>query len=408
MPDLAISEAGLRWLFPAWSGEGQLIRTLALLDDSAVDEHWALADVERRAARVLLGGSRAETDTWLASVAGWQDATPIVRHRQAEWTTRPTAHVDWARTRLRGWPPAEVHSSRRGRADEHVTQTVLGWTAHQLGETILRAGESVGDWPAVAVARAFASPGPRPTESDVQLLRHLAPPWPSVARVATDLLSANSGRGLRQLARRLIHPDGVPDRIFQLGVLGECALSLEAAGCTVQSLRPIDRLDGGPLYRIVAPDGSEWELWCEAGACWGAYGIASPHRQLTSGLRQATGPAFQPRSPRPDILLASRDTGTVAVIECKFPYETRDPAYVGGGVAQGLYYAHQLLAGFDYARVWVVGPHDLVGRTERATIARVDVAIGGPAEAAADLAQLVTSSRFATGERAGAEGAATP
>jgi hypothetical protein len=48
------------------------------------------------------------------------------------------------------------------------------------------------------------------------------------------------------------------------------------------------------------------------------------------------------------------------VVECKYPYKTLDPGYVGRGVSQAYFYGRQLSPAFSHTEAFVAGPADFV------------------------------------------------
>jgi hypothetical protein len=189
----------------------------------------------------------------------------------------------------------------------------------------------------------------RPTRLDLRALSRQGHPWNVVASVAAIFVRVETS--LHEYARRLIYPDDeLRWRLFHLGVLGELILALRKRGAVVTSVRPIARASSGPAYR-VGFNGSDWDLWFEAGGAWSHYGRESPFVTASSPLPRAA----QPLSP--DLLLIRLDEMAL-IVECKY---SLDADYVARGVAQVLGYATEArsrLSSSVLARV--VAPNEVI------------------------------------------------
>ncbi|MCV7032215.1 hypothetical protein [Mycobacterium sherrisii] len=198
-----------------------------------------------------------------------------------------------------------------------------------------------------------------PGRDELAAVRGMGWPWNVVADTATVLASIHRRDGVSQLARRLLRPDGFPDRLFQLAVVGAVIAAAESAGGKVTSTRPIGHMSEGPSYEIRDTRGGTWDLWCEAERCWQRYQAHDHHRQLAESLTRLSGDKFAARHLRPDILL-TRPFDRALIIECKFPAESADPGYVASGMSQAYFYAMQLSTRFARTEAVVVGPSELV------------------------------------------------
>ncbi|TPV47993.1 hypothetical protein FJ661_19715 [Pseudarthrobacter phenanthrenivorans] len=197
-----------------------------------------------------------------------------------------------------------------------------------------------------------------PSRDDLAAVRGAGWPWKPVAAIAEFFLSVDRG-GAVAMAQRLLRPDGFPETLFQLSILGAIINACESTGSTVTSLRPLASMTQGPAYRIETNNGEQWELWCEAANCWDHYGADDIYQQLASGLTAQSGDSFPARHIRPDILLAKRGEYAL-ILECKFPFESVDPGYVAHGLYQAFFYAQQLASAFERVSAYSVGPTELV------------------------------------------------
>lgn len=392
-PVLGVHEQGLLRVLSEWSGTGNLYSALAASAPDPLDRSWTPKDIERRAMRILLLECSAFLRRWPRTAKAWQDHLPTLSQRQRFWSNVPQSRVDWAKTRRRGWPPEAFAIRRRHRSTDQVTLSVLAWTLKRL-EAAFTASESlVGPHAATAqdlssdVASIIRHTLPlldlldeadetTPSRDSLSALRGSGWPWNVVSEVATVFASLDRG-GSEALARRLLRPDGFPESIFQLSVLGVVLLTAQRAGAEIVSLRPIGYMTDGPVYRIQMAGQEPWDLWCEAASCWKAYGLADGYRDLAATLTTSTDIPFQARNIRPDILFA-RPGDRALVLECKFPNETLDPGYVAHGMYQAAYYGHQLAPAFLEVSSYSIGPPELVPAHGQLLVGDVAVGLTSP------------------------------
>lgn len=325
--------------------------------------------------RILLLECSPLLRRWPKTARAWQDHLPTFSQRQRFWSDIPQARVDWAKTRRQGWPPQAFAIRRRHRSTDQVTLSVLAWTLRRL-EAAFSASESLVGPHATAIQDLSTevetiirrtvplldlldeADESTPSRDSLNALKGSGWPWNVVAEVATVFASLDRG-GSEALARRLLRPDGFPESIFQLSVLGVVLLTAQNCGAEIVSLRPIGYMTDGPVYRIKMPDQEPWDLWCEAASCWKTYGLSDGYRDLAATLTASTGTAFQARNIRPDVLFA-RPGDRALVLECKFPSETLDPGYVAHGMYQAAFYGHQLAPAFLDVSSYSIGPPELV------------------------------------------------
>lgn len=410
---LTVHEDGLRRVLSEWSGIGSLYSAVAATALAPTTRDWSREDVQRRAMRILLLQCSPLLRRWPKSAREWDNHLPTLSDRQRFWSDAPQSRVDWARTRRSGWPPSSFAIRRRRRSTDQLTLSVLSWTLgklkHALSASQRLTGphvKSVIDELSEDVEKILVKTLPimsqldesdetLPTRDDIRAVRASGWPWNVVAEVAGFFAAVERG-GAEALARTLLRPDGFPDAVFHLSVLGSVLIACERAGGSITSLRPIGYMTRGPVYRIEYPDSAPWDLWCEAAACWDTYGVTDNYRQLAASLMTADGEAFQARSIRPDIVLA-RQGDCALVIECKYPEVSRDPGYVAQGLYQAAFYAHQLKPAFGTLIALSVGPDELVPHRVVNELAGVQVGLANPAHLAAVVQSIVGSSTQAAG-----------
>jgi hypothetical protein len=390
---LAVHEEGLLRVLSEWSGAGNLYRAVAAVTPDAFDRHWTPKDIERRAMRILLLECSPLLRRWPQSAKAWQEHLPVLSMRHRFWSDVPQTRVDWAKTRHRGWPPYSFAIRRRHRSTDQVTLSVLAWTLARLKEAFDASQSLVG--PHAAAAQGLAtdveqilvrtlpildlldeSDESLPSRDDVRAVRTAGWPWNVVAEVA-DVFTALERGGAEALARRLLRPDGFPEAVFQLGVLGAVLVASEGLGARIASLRPIGYMTDGPVYRIELPGQDAWDLWCEAANCWTEYDLDDRYRELSATMTSADGKAFGARNIRPDVLLARRSDQAM-VLECKYPGESLDAGYVAHGMYQAAFYAHQLKPAFVTVTGLSVGPSELVPVHSSRTLGQVEVGLASP------------------------------
>lgn len=373
MPGLSVDEDGLSRVLSEWSGVGSLYRSLASI---ASERSWTPQDVERRANRIVLLELAPLLSQLPTTQRAWSIHLPTLSERRRYWSAHPETRVDWRRTRTRGWPPETFAIRKRHRSSDQFLLSVLGWTLGRLSQAVESAVELAGTRHVADLGLSVTADAAiqaclplldqldsgdltRPTRDDFAAVRGLGWPWKTVASIGEVLIGIDRG-GAAGMASRLLRPDGLPDLLFQLGVLGSILSEADTRGASITSLRPIGQMTSGPVYRIEAASGSKWELWCEAATCWEFYGATDIYKTLAQGLRRADGRPFSARHIRPDILFAREDRGHALVLECKYPFETSDPGYVAGGLYQAYLYASQLRTAFNRTQGFVVGPDELV------------------------------------------------
>lgn len=390
---LTVDEEGLRRVLSEWSGAGNLYRAVAATTPAQVAREWSAQDVERRAMRILLLECSPLLRRWPKTSRAWMDHIPALSQRHRFWSEVPQSRVDWAKTRRRGWPPDVFAIRRRHRSTDQVTLSVLAWTLSQLKAAFEASQSLVG--PHAAAAEELAgdvqgilretlplldllaeADGGTPSRDSIRAVRGAGWPWNAVADVA-DLFVAIDRGGADALARRLLRPDGFPESLFQLSVLGSMLVAAQQLGAAVTSLRPIGHMTDGPVYRIELPGQGPWDLWCEAARCWSTYGLADAYRDVAATLSTIDGAPFLARHIRPDLLLA-RPGDRALVFECKYPGESLDPGYIAHGMYQAAFYSHQLAPAFESVAGYAIGPTELVPTHEERMLGRVIVGLTTP------------------------------
>ena len=405
-PVLKVHEGGLMRVLSEWSGAGSLYSAVAAAAEAPVEREWSAEDVQRRAMRILLLQCSPTLRRWPKSATDWQNHLPTWSDRHRFWSDVPQTRVDWAKTRRAGWPPSAFAIRRRRRTTDQLTLSVLAWTLVKLDEALAASQSLTGPHTGTVIERLSAdveatlvrtlpilglldeTDQTAPTRDDIRSVRASGWPWNVVAEVASFFAAVDRG-GAEALARRLLRPDGFPEAIFQLGVLGAVMIACERAGATITSLRPIGYMTNGAIYRADFPDGQSWDLWCEAARCWDEYGVEDRYRGLAGTLSTSSGQPFQARNIRPDVLLARRGDRAL-VLECKYPGESLDPGYVAQGMYQAAFYANQLAPAFDAVAGLAIGPSDLVpGHVDR-SLGSVRVGLASPTDLEAVVARFLS------------------
>lgn len=393
MSELSIPESDLQRVLGEWSGVGDLWRALAAMGDVSTDREWSQKDVERRAMRVLLLECAPLLSRWPSNTRSWMDQLPVVSAKQRFWSVSPEPKVDWGRTVRRGWPPNRYAIRRRHRSTDQLTLSVLAWTLEELRLALNESNHLVGPAASgvaslpVEAQKSLAAVLPlldylepsdarMPDRDDLAALRGVGRPWGAVADVARLLVELERG-GALAFSKRLIRPDGFPDRLFQLAVLGSVLAGAENVASKITSLRPIGYMTDGPVYRIEDPHGREWDLWCEAAHCWEHYAARDTYQRLARGLAQVDGAPFRAGHLRPDVLLALPSERAL-VLECKYPMDSLSPGYVASGLPQALLYGQQLAPYFRRIAAVSVGPKELVPSTRQSRISGVRVGYASP------------------------------
>lgn len=404
---LSVHEGGLARVLSEWSGIGSLYSAVAAATATPVEREWSPQDVERRAMRILLLQCSPAIRRWPKSAKEWQNYLPTLSNRHRFWSEAPQTRVDWAKTRRAGWPPASFAIRRRRRSPDQLTLSVLAWTLSKLDDAIAASQSLTGPHTGPVIEQLSAdvedtlfrtlpllglldeADQTPPTRDDIRSVRASGWPWNVVAEVAGYFAALERG-GAPALARKLLRPDGFPEAIFQLSVLGAVLIACERAGATLTSLRPIGYMTSGPVYRITFLNSEPWDLWCEAARCWDEYGIDDKYRELSATLVATTGQAYQARNIRPDVLLARRGDRAM-VLECKYPGESLDPGYVAHGMYQAAFYAHQLKPAFDTVNALAVGPTDLVPSHASTWMGSIQVGLASPVDLETILMQFLNA-----------------
>jgi hypothetical protein len=387
---LYVDERGLSRVLSEWSGTGSLFRALAEMSARPVGREWSAKDVERRASRILLLECAPLLRQLPRTARVWFDHLPTLTTRTRYWSPRPETRVDWRRTRLREWPPKTFAIRRRHRSTDQLTLSVLAWTLGRLESAFEASSALVASQPSAVddlpldVKDVLKLTLPVldylddtvenvPSRDDLAAVRGAGWPWKPVAAIAEFFLSVDRG-GAVAMAQRLLRPDGFPETLFQLSILGAIINACESTGSAVTSLRPLASMTQGPAYRVVTRTGEQWELWCEAASCWEHYGADDVYQRLASGLTALSGDSFSARHIRPDILLAKPGEHAL-VLECKFPFESLDPGYVAHGLYQAFFYAQQLASAFERVSAYSVGPTELVTDGDAKLLNGVDIGL---------------------------------
>lgn len=401
---LAVDEEGLHRVLSEWSGAGNLYRAVAAAEPNLVGRDWSARDVERRAMRILLLECSPLLRRWPKSSKAWMDHLPTLSQRHRFWSEVPQSRVDWVKTRRRGWPPERFAIRRRHRATDQVSLSVLAWTLGRLSEAFDASQSLVGPQ-AVAATELSGdvqeiirqtlplldlleeSDEVKPSRDSIRAVRGAGWPWNAVADVAEVFISLDRG-GAEALARRLLRPDGFPEALFQLSVLGGVLIATQALGGRVTSLRPIGHMTDGPVYRIELLGQEPWDLWCEAAHSWATYGVNDHYREMAAALTTIDQTPFQARNIRPDVVLA-RAGDRAIVIECKYPGDSLDPGYVAHGVYQAAYYGHQLAPAFAAVSAYSVGPAELVPSRQERIVGDIVVGLANPSHVREIVSQVM-------------------
>ena len=350
---LPIPEDGLDEVLRSWSGRGELLDALAHqwepLDDP-VGVAWSRADLERRAALVLIHRVTPSLKQWPSRLADWIDVLPAATVRQREVSVAPRAGTSWRETRQRfGWPPTAFAGRSRSRVPDELLVTSLHWTLQATLATAALAAsiESTATSQVAAELDAAerllsvdvvaAASEVRPNRSDIEAMRREGFPWNKVAPVADELRRADESVDF--LAREILMPvPGIRDRLFHLGVLGVVLRETQRHGIHWTSRSRIGSQTSGPVYRGTGADGEPWHLWFEAAGVWGYYKRRSPYMRASKHVPGGSKPLS------PDILLLNKG-GRALILECKY---SDDGSYIGRrGIVQTMGYCAEALT--EYA-----------------------------------------------------------
>ncbi|WP_130450827.1 hypothetical protein [Zhihengliuella halotolerans] len=343
--------------------------------------------------RILLLECSPLLRRWPKSSKAWMDHLPTISQRHRFWSEVPQSRVDWAKTRRRGWPPEHFAIRKRHRSTDQVTLSVLAWTlgrlkgAFEASQSLTKSHATATEELSNDVQRIISHTLPLlnlldesdegvPSRDSIRAARGAGWPWNAVADVAEVFVALDQG-GAEALARRLLRPDGFPESLFQLSVLGGVLVAAHELGAQLTSLRPIGHMTDGPVYQIQMPGQEPWDLWCEAARCWKAYGVEDHYRDMAAALTTSERAPFQARNIRPDIVLA-RPSDRALVFECKYPGESLDSGYVAHGMYQAAFYGHQLVPAFSEVAGYSIGPSELVPKHEERVVNGIVVGLTSP------------------------------
>jgi len=358
-----IPSEGLGEVLRAWTGRGQLLKALALVQDEGLERQWARRDIERRANRVLYEEILPLLNRWPKSAREWLDVIPAESLKQRMLTTSP-ASASWTETRRLGWPPRVYVSKSRRRIADTMLISLLKWTVEavvRLREDATVVDPNLMSHHKVQVDQAASvltvdpivfAQAEVPTRVDLVAAASEGRPWPAVVAVARRLKELDDER-LEVLAERLLKAD-LDWRLFHLGVLGLVLAALREAKLKVMSLRPLAGAAAGPAYRVTTGEGIDWDLWFEGAGAWKHYGVDPPYRVAVSGLSGTSG------SLGPDLLLILKGVAAL-IVECKYPRDWSSE-YVGRqGYSQVAAYAVDTRAVLaPVVEAVVVGPEGVV------------------------------------------------
>lgn len=366
---LTIPHVGVAEVLGGWSGEGSIFDDVAFVaGPEALD--WTAADVRRRARRVLLGLLDPVTEQFPRTRGAWDEYLPSSTISERDVLRVPTGGVDWRETRRRhGWPPREYAARSRRRIIDEVAVGTLAWLARELGfviddtrsqssqtadqvaERVAVINEALAPWTEVAPAR--------PDRLDLLSLASSGYPWTAVSTAAEMLVKAELDPEF--IAFELIAPD--PDlgwRLFHLATYGMVIRALRNHRFYLSWRRPLSGSRPGAQIEAIAPSGTRYDLWFEAGAARGSYGLdKNAYQDAVASIVGVGG------SIGVDVMLV--EVGVRALLlECKW---SADVSYVGRyGFHQSASYALDAVAGIaDEVWSFVVGPREIVPSTNVAT-----------------------------------------
>lgn len=361
----SIPSAGLAEVLRGWSGEGSIFDSLAFVSTPEAFD-WTARDIQRRARRVLLALIDPVSGTWPRTAGEWEEYLPSSSVSDQVVARVPRGSVNWRETQRRyGWPPREFLGRRRRRVIDEVTVGTLAWLSQELRQVVddvrqLSAitAERVGARLDVIdeTLRPWGDIGPaRPDRLDLLSLRSSGYPWTSVAQAGEVVVRAELDPEF--IAFDLIAPD--PDigwRLFHLASYGMVIRALRNHRFLVSWRRPLSGTRPGAQIEAIAPSGTGYDLWFEAGAARSAYGLAkAAYYDAVRAMEGVGGPIGV------DVMLIEPGARAL-LLECKWSTNVQ---YVGRyGFHQSASYALDALGGL-VNEVWsfVVGPHDVVPET---------------------------------------------
>jgi len=363
---LSIPRIGVAEVLRGWSGEGSIYEDLAAASSpDALD--WTAGDIRRRARRVLLALVEPESSTWPETAEAWLEYLPASSVSTKQVTRTPAGGgISWAESMRRyQWPPRAFVGRGRSRVADEVAIGTLGWLAHELR----RLAEDVMSLSPLAGTRLLDRVGAvtealgefhaeafyRPDRLDLLALASSGYPWRSVATAANMLV--RSERDPEFIAFELIAPDlEVGWRLFHLAVYGMVIRALRSHRFLITWRRPISGTRSGAQVEAIGPSGSQYDLWFEASAARGAYGLPPSSYKDAVGAIAGVGGSIGV-----DVMLIQPHVRAL-LLECKW---STDVTYVGrDGFHQAASYALDAIGGLA-PTVWsfVVGPHEVVPMT---------------------------------------------
>lgn len=371
-PDVGLTptfpQVGVAEILRGWSGEGSIFEDVAFVSGpEALD--WSPSDIRRRARRVLLGILDPITEEWPSSRAAWEEYLPSSTMSERQKLRVPTGAVDWRETRRLNWPPRAYAGRARRRVMDEVAVGTLAWlaaeveavvadveglsatSAERVAQRVTVVNEALAPWPDVAPAR--------PDRLDLLSLRSAGYPWTSVAASA-DLV-AKADFDPEFIAFELIAPDPeIGWRLFHLATFGMVIRALREHRFYLSWRRPLSGSRAGAQIEAIAPSGTSYDLWFEAGAARGNYGFGKSAYQDSVASIVGVGGSIGA-----DVMLI--EVGKRALLlECKW---SSNVSYVGRyGFHQSASYALDAVAGMaDDVWSFVVGAREIVPATNVST-----------------------------------------
>lgn len=368
---LALPRRGLDELLRGWTSDGQVFEALGAIAEDESNVDWSPADVRRRAHRILLDRLQEDIRRLPSSASRWREHLPVTVISARVVSQRPVQAMDWAATARRSvWPPNSFVGNPRSKARDVTTLQVLAWTSRKLAEVRRETASSAPlliasvDEPIAALGELMGSDlagteDVRPDRLDVRTLSTAGAPWTTLAKVAEQLLAAETD--LEFLAYQLIKPAADLEwRLFHLSVFGEVLAALRGYGGRVRWVAPLSAsTTSGPQFEIYFGT-QRWDLWFEASAALSYYRSRSPYVQATAGV-----PGSQ-QSIGADVMLCLPDS-RVLTLECKW---SANRTYVGrDGYHQASSYLIEARAGVaSDAWSYTVGPDEIVARPTAARL----------------------------------------
>ena len=361
---IEVPRAGLAELTRSWSGTGHLIDLLSHVQGDNYSIQWKRQDIVRRANRVLLEKMEPFILNWPSTLRQWEAFLPATALSESQISDRPRGTVNWLHTyRKFGWPPSHYLTKTRNRDFGGVAITVMGWLSKQLKDIerdvrelssvlVDRVADQTRVLSQVVEEHSLHSEFAVPDNFEIRALASAGMPWSSISR-AVELI-VRSTRDPEFLAYELLEPDPKMEHdLFHLAVLGYLIASLRDHNFEIIWKSILKGSQRYPHIQAIQIDGTEWDVWFEAGSVRDHY-EASPSAYQSA----VKGIDYQEKSLSYDILLISPERRAL-ILECKWRV---DPQGVGReGFHQASSYALDVKN--DLAEeVWafVVGPEELV------------------------------------------------